>query len=146
MSPRRNILVALSCCLLLNCLNIQARSLDESAVKTKRDSSDWWSLLEDIIYEDSSDYEADNESYLVCRNCTVVVQSAPNATADGGTAAPPAGGTTPAAPVPVATDPPATSAPATSAPATSAPATSVAPAVTTAPGESTPTPTAASGG
>ncbi|XP_017124137.1 classical arabinogalactan protein 9 [Drosophila elegans] len=143
MSARRNILVAVGCCLVFNILTIEARSLEETAVRTKRDSSDWWTLLEDIIYDSDTDDDVDTESYLICSNCTVVVQSAPNATAGGGTVAPPAPGSATASPVtPPGSNPAVTAPPATSAPAITAP-----PAVTTAPVQPVPpAPAAAPGG
>ncbi|KAI8044761.1 uncharacterized protein LOC128266151 [Drosophila gunungcola] len=128
MSARRNILIAVGCCLVFNILSIEARSLEGTAVRTKRDS-DWWTFLEDIVYDSDTDDDVDTESYLICRNCTVVVQSAPNATAGGGPAAPPAPGPPTAPPVtPPGSNPAVTAPPATSAPAITAP-----PAVTTAP-------------
>ncbi|KMZ04907.1 predicted GPI-anchored protein 58 [Drosophila simulans] len=144
MSARRDILFAVGLCLMFSLLSINARSLEETSVKTKRDT-DWWTILEDILYDNDSDSDdADDENVLICQNCTVVVQAAPNATADGSTAAPQAAGaapgsspgapatppgSTPGAPAPVAPETPAPSAPATSpqpvvtAPPTAAPPT-----------------------
>ncbi|EDW96508.1 arabinogalactan protein 1 [Drosophila yakuba] len=152
MSARRAILFAVGLCLMSSFLSIEARSLENTSVKTKRDT-DWWTLLEDIIYDSDSDSEdADNENYLICRNCSVIVNAAPNATADGGTAAPQPGaaatGSTPVSPatspgsppgaqVPVAPETPAPSAPATPPPVTAPP--------TAAPPSAAP-PTAAPGG
>ncbi|EDW43041.1 4-O-methyl-glucuronoyl methylesterase 1 [Drosophila sechellia] len=150
MSARRDILFAVGLCLLFSLLSINARSLEEISVKTKRDT-DWWTILEDILYDNDSDSDdVDDEHVLICHTCTVVVQAAPNATADGSTAAPQAApgsspgapatppGSTPGAPAPVAPETPAPSAPATSpqpavtAPPTAAPPTSAPP--TAAPG------------
>ncbi|EDV49933.1 vitelline membrane protein Vm26Ab [Drosophila erecta] len=154
MSASRAILFAVGFLgLMLSFLSTEARSLENTSVKTKRDT-DWWTLLEDIIYDsDSESDDVDNENVLICRNCTVVVNAAPNATSDGSTATPQPGaadpgntpgspatpaGSTPGAQVPVAPD----------MPAPSAPATASQPAVTVPPTAATPTaatPTAAPG-
>ncbi|XP_037729709.1 UV excision repair protein RAD23 homolog B [Drosophila subpulchrella] len=141
MSARRDTIFALGFCLMFSFLSIEARSLEESSVKTKRDTNDWWSLLEDIIYDNDSgsDDDADDENILICRNCTVVVQAAPNGTADGSTAAPaaegPAPGSTVGTPVTPSGSTPGAPPPApseTPAPATTAAPPAVTPATTTA--------------
>ncbi|XP_016961214.1 UV excision repair protein RAD23 homolog B [Drosophila biarmipes] len=126
MSASRDMVIALGFCLMFSFMSIEARSSEESSVRTKRQTDDWWSLLEDLLYENDSGSqdEAEEENVLICRNCTVVVQAAPN-----GTVAPAAGETTPGtavnpgAPTPAS---PATPAPATAAPPTAAPATTTA--------------------
>ncbi|XP_016925053.4 uncharacterized protein [Drosophila suzukii] len=135
MSARRDKIIVLGFCLTFSLLSIEARSLKENSVRTKRDTNDWWSLLEDIIYDNDSgsDDDADDENILICRNCTVVVQAAPNGTADGSTAAPAAEGAATGSTVVTTVTPvaPPPASPETPAPATTAATTAVTPATTT---------------